>query len=84
MQLPDTSEYGRIEIFRLLFWECLPKPAGWTNDYEDLFNDSEEEKLDSIISAFEKESTTQICIVTLDTIYTTKENFDALHCRDLT
>jgi uncharacterized protein len=79
--LTDTSAYARLQAYRQIFWDSLPKPSSWTNDYEGLFNDDEEQKLDSIISAFEKETTVQFCIVTLDTIYTTKERFDdlALH-----
>ena len=77
----DTSAYSRLQAHRQIFWDHLPKPTSWTNDYERLFSDNQEQKLDSIISAFEKETTTQFCIVTLDTIYTSKEKFDdlALH-----
>ena len=77
----DTSTYERLQVFRQAFWDSLPRPTSWTNDYEGLFTDSEKQKLDSIISAFEKETTIQFCIVTLDTIYTSKEKFNdlALH-----
>ena len=80
-QLTDTSTYAKLQAYRQIFWDSLPNPTGWTNDYEGLFSEDEEEKLDSIISAFEKETTTQICIVTLDTIYTSQEKFNdlALH-----
>ena len=80
-QFSDTSSYTRLQVYRQIFWDSLPKPTSWTNDYEGLFSDHEKQKLDSIISAFEKETTTQFCIVTLDTIYTSKEKFDdlALH-----
>jgi uncharacterized protein len=43
-----------------------------------LFTNDEQKKLDSIIGAFEKETTTQFCIVTLDTICTAKEKFNEL------
>jgi uncharacterized protein len=79
--LEDTSSNTKLQASRQIFWDSLPKPLSWTNDYEDLFSDTEKQKLDSIISAFEKETTMQICIVTIDTIYTSKEKFDdlALH-----
>jgi uncharacterized membrane protein YgcG len=75
-ELADTSAYARLQIYRQIFWDSLPKPTSWTNDYEGLFTDTEKQKLDSIISAFETETTTQFCIVTLDTICTSKEKFD--------
>ncbi len=77
----DTSIAAKLQLQRQIFGDSLPKPIGYTNDYEGLFNDNEEKKLDSVISAFEKETTAQICIVTIDTIYTTKEKFNdlALH-----
>lgn len=77
----DTSATFKLQTFRQIFWDSLPKPTSWTNDFEGIFSDVEEHQLDSIIAAFEKETTTQICIVTLDTIFTTKEKFNdlALH-----
>lgn len=77
-QLTDTTVSAKLQASRQLFWDSLPKPTGWTNDYEEIFNDNEEQQLDSVISAFEKETSAQICIVTLDTISTSKEKFDAL------
>jgi uncharacterized protein len=80
-QFSDTSAHARLQVYRQIFWDSLPRPTSWTNDYEGLFSDVEEQKLDSVISAFEIETTTQFCIVTLDTIHTSKEKFDdlALH-----
>lgn len=60
------------------FWDSLPQPTGWVNDFENVFNQGEERKLDSVIAAFEKETTAQIAIVTLDTNSTIKERFDDL------
>jgi uncharacterized protein len=80
-QLTDTSAYARLQVFRQSFWDSLPNPTSWTNDLEGLFSDNEEQRLDSIMSAFETETTAQFCVVTLDTIYISKEKFDdlALH-----
>jgi len=60
------------------FWDSLPQPTSWVNDFEDLFNQEEERKLDSVIAAFDKEAIAQITIVTLDTNSTVKERFDDL------
>jgi uncharacterized protein len=40
---------------------------GWVNDFEDIFTVGEEHSLDSIITNFEKETSIEIAIVTLDT-----------------
>jgi len=80
-KLRDTSEHARLQSFRQTFWDKLPQPIGWTNDYEGLFTPEQKNVLDDTIAAFQKETAIQICIVTLDTIYTTKQKFNdlALH-----
>lgn len=77
-QLAGTSAYARHQAYQQMFWDSLPRPTSWTNDYEGLFSGNEKHKLDSIIAAFEKEIAIQLCIVTVDTIYTSAEKFDSL------
>ena len=72
------NESQKIEIYRKTFWDSLPKPLSWTNDYENLYTDKEEDMLDSIIFDFKHKTSVQIVIVTLDTIYTSKDKFDDL------
>lgn len=67
-----------IEFFRKSFQDNLPKPYNWTNDYENLFSDEEETKLNKIIDDFEKETSIEIAIVTIDSFKVSKENFDML------
>ncbi len=74
----DSLRIKSIELFRDIYWNNLPKPVSWTNDYENLFSEIEQTKLDSIISKFEKETSIEISIVTIDTIKTAKEKFDDL------
>lgn len=74
----DSLKNKSIELFRKVFWDNLPKPISWTNDYEDLYSDAEQTKLDSVITDFERETTFEIGIVTLDTLKTSKENFENL------
>lgn len=56
----DNLKTKSIELFREIYWNNLPKPVSWTNDYENLFSDVERTKLDSIITKFEKETTIEI------------------------
>lgn len=74
----DTLKEKSLSSFRQIFWDNLPKATNWTNDYEDLYSNDEQIKLDSIISKFELETTIEIAIVTIDTTKTTKDKFDDL------
>ncbi len=53
------------------------KPLGWTNDYENIFTKGQIAELDSIISKFEKETTNEIAILTIDSSWTKEENFNS-------
>ena len=74
----DTLKEKSLTMFRQLFWNNLPKPTNWTNDYEDLYTNVEEIKLDSIITKFELETTIEIAIVTINTTKTSEEKFEEL------
>ena len=52
------------------------KPVGWMNDFEGIFSKQESEFVDSLCAAFEKETSIEIAIVTVDSIFVTLENFD--------
>jgi uncharacterized protein len=54
------------------------KPLGWTNDFEFIFTTSQIKTLDSIIANYEKGTTNEIAIITIDSSWTTKERFDNL------
>ena len=73
-----NSDGLKLAKFRKHFWDSLPKPINWTNDFEGLYTDAQEEELNNIIGSFEKETTVQLCIVTIDTMHTTKDQFDKL------
>lgn len=74
----DSLKSKSVEMYREIYWNNLPKPLGWTNDYEHLFTKTEQTKLDSIILKFEKETEIEISIVTIDTLKTSKEKFEDL------
>jgi uncharacterized protein len=77
-QVNDSADRERLELYRQLFWDHLPKPTGWVNDLERLYTRKELYSLDSIIDAFEKQTTIEIGIVTLDTFCTSLANFTSL------
>lgn len=81
----ESKKSVSLESYRQVFWDNLPKPHNWTNDYENLFSKEEETKLNQIISDFEKETTVEIAIVTIDTFKVSKEKLEdlSLHIAEL-
>lgn len=69
------------QTFRQLFWDSLPKPVGYVNDFENIFSDDEEKILDSLIKVFEIKTTIQIAVITLDSNMTTADSLDLLTLR---
>ena len=74
----ESKKSISLELYRQVFWDNLPKPLNWTNDYENIFSDDEEAKLNQIIADYEKETTVEIAIVTIDTFKVSKEKFEDL------
>lgn len=60
------------------FWQELPKASSWVNDFENIFTETEENFLDSIISDFEKRTSIEIAIITIPSYATEIEKFDDL------
>ncbi len=67
--------------FTQIFWDSLPKPIGYVNDFENIYTDSEEHLIDSILEYFDKKTTIQIAVITFDTTMTTRDSLDALTLR---
>lgn len=54
----------------------IPSPNGWINDFENILSDKEENILDSLISDFEKRTTIEMALITMDSNLTTADKFD--------
>lgn len=80
-EAPLHSDTNTSSHFKKLFTDSLPAPTSWVNDFENLFSQTEEEQLDSVIDAFEKKTTAQIAVVTIDTSSIEKDKFDELILR---
>jgi len=75
----DTSVFGYGEFASSAYKIHFPiKASGWTSDFEHIFSSDQINELNSIISNFEKETTNEIAIVTIESSWTTKESFDSL------
>jgi uncharacterized protein len=77
-QIVKPGSQQELLALRQQFWDSLPRPTGWVNDYEGLYSKEEKLKLDSIIGAFKKETGTEIAIVTIDSMFIARDYFDAL------
>ena len=75
----DTSNFGYGEFVNSASKIQFPvKALGWTSDFENIFTKDQINELDLIIGIFEKETTNEIAIVTIDSSSTTKKDFDNL------
>lgn len=60
------------------FWEKLPDPIGFVNDFENILTQKEEKELNKLITDYEKKTTVEIAIVTIPTSATSEEKFNDL------
>lgn len=56
--------------------EPIPKSVGWVNDFDNVFSKNEEIKLNEHLSNFEKQTTYEVVVVTLDTFIVGNMNDD--------
>lgn len=56
----------------------FPTPLGYVSDFENIFTVQERKVLDSMLTAYEKETTVEIVVVTLHDKYPGIEKFDSL------
>ena len=61
--------------YRQFIWDSLPAAVGWVNDFAGLLKSDEENRLESVIAHFEKKTSIEIMIVTIDTNMVAKDKF---------
>lgn len=74
-----TSE--QLSAYRQLIWDTLPAAIGWVNDFGDLFTPSQERNLEKTLEHFERATTVEICIVTIDSNMVAEKNFSEFSYR---
>jgi uncharacterized protein len=57
---------NQLHTYRQNLWDTLPAAIGWVNDFEDLFTEEQEHYLEKMLAHFEKSTSIEISIVTLD------------------
>lgn len=70
----ETMSLTELANYRQSIWDSLPAAVGWVNDFEGIFSKDEEDTLESLLEHFEKKTTIEIAVVTVDTNMVTKEN----------
>ena len=54
----------------------IPKPLGLVSDYENIFTGTQETKLTRLVARYEKKTTVQIAVATIDTSMVIQPQFD--------
>jgi len=67
---------SELKAYRQSIWDTLPAAIGWVNDFEGLYDKSEEDSLESIIQHFEKKTTIEIAIVSVDSNMVASDQFN--------
>lgn len=53
--------------YRQSIWDSIPAAVGWVNDFAGIFTNDQEQTLEDLVEHFEKKTSIEIAIVTLDT-----------------
>ena len=59
-------------------WDSIPEPVGLVSDFEKIFKNEQIDHLDSLITEFEKKTTIEIAIITVDSASVNGEFFNEL------
>ncbi len=71
----------QLKVYRQNLWDTLPAAIGWVNDFENLFTDTEKYNLEKTLAHFEKATSIEICIVTLDSNMVSEDKFSEFSYR---
>jgi len=70
-----TMTPSELSAYRKSLWDTLPAAIGWVDDFEGLFDKTQEDSLETIITNFEKKTTMEIMIVTVDSNMVAEDQF---------
>jgi len=71
-----TMTPSELSTYRQSIWDTLPGAVGWVNDFEGLYTEAEEDSLESILQHFEKSTSIEIAIVTVDSNMVAADQFN--------
>ncbi len=73
-----ASNNNDLNAYRKNVYENPPAPDGYVNDFEELFTEEQNHKLDSLIRDFEKQTSIQIALISFDTSMSCADSLDEL------
>jgi uncharacterized protein len=84
--VPDYVPYrtmtpAQLAAYRQSLWDTLPAAIGWVNDFGDLFTSAQERTLEKTLEHFERATTVEICIVTVDSNMVAQDKFSEFSYR---
>lgn len=71
-----TMTPNELHAYRQSIWDTLPAAVGWVNDFEGLYDRTQEDSIERILEHFERKTTIEIAIVTVDSNMVAKDKFD--------
>ena len=79
--IPNYYQYksmtpAQLHTYRQKLWDTLPAAIGWVNDFEDLFTEDQERFLEKTLEHFEKNTSIEIAVVTLDSNMVAPDKFN--------
>ncbi|HEU5052390.1 MAG TPA: TPM domain-containing protein [Hanamia sp.] len=76
-----TMTPQQLAAYRQSIWDTLPAAIGWVNDFGDLFTQAQENSLERTLEHFEKATSVEICIVTVDSNMVAENKFSEFSYR---
>jgi uncharacterized membrane protein YgcG len=74
--IDSLNDHATLALLQFVQKDSSSQITTWTIDYGELFTVEQRKVLDSIISKFERKTTIEICIITLDSTMATTEGFN--------
>jgi uncharacterized protein len=76
-----TMTPSQLQAYRQFIWDSVPAAVGWVNDFGLLFKKEQEDSLERLIARFEKETSVEIMVVTIDSFMVDRKNFNEFSYR---
>lgn len=71
----EVMSRTELKAYRQSIWDTLPAAVGWVNDFEGIFKPDEGDSLESLIAHFEKKTSIEIAILSIDTNMVDQDRF---------
>lgn len=78
---PHIMTSDELQAYRQCIWDTLPAVVGWVNDFEGLFDVNQENTIEKTLSHFEKKTSIEVSIITIDSNMVNKNSFDEFSYR---